>query len=187
MNEKAIYASDLIERLWPEVFQTEQSAHSHPAREAKRLGTSPPASAMRAVSHHAANSLSSLQRLTAARGHTPSILGRALGEAFSVARSFSSDLLMSRERSYRATVLGIHHGIGVFALLEDAATASGDQQLADYCAEWLAERKVLCEAAEDALAWFAEHPAVAAGRPFASNLVDQRATHAISGAPSSAP
>jgi hypothetical protein len=183
MNDKAVYASDLIVLLWPEIFQTEQSAQSHPAREAKRLGDSPPASAMRAVSKHAARSLSSLQRLAAARGHTPSILGRALGQAFSIARAFSSDLLMSREKSYRATVLGIHHGIGVFALLEDAATASGDQQLADYCAEWLAERKVLCGTAEDALAWFAEHPAIAAGRALTSNLGAHRMTHAISVAP----
>ena len=181
MNDKAVSASDLIQLLWPEVFQTEESARSHPAREAKRLGDSPPASAMRAVSVHAEKSLSTLRPLATERGHTPSLLGRAVGQAFSVARSFSSDLLVSREKSYRATVLGIHHGVGVLALLEDAATASGDQQLADFCSAWLAERRVLCETAEEALAWFAEHPALAAGRAFGLRLPGHRAPDVIEG------
>ncbi len=163
--------TDLIDRLWPEVFQTEESARSHPAREAKRLGNSPPAFAMRAVAAHAAQSLSRWQRLAADRGHEPSRLGRGLGNAFSIVRALGSDLLMSREKSYRATVLGIHHGIGVFALLEDAATASGDQRLADSCAAWLAERRALCATAEEALAWFAEHPALALSREPAMSLL----------------
>jgi len=101
MNKKAVRASDLVNLLWPEVFQTEESARSHPAREAKRLGGSPPAAAMRAVSEHAASSLVRLQGLASERGHAPSILGRALGQAFSVARTFGSDLLMSSEKRTR--------------------------------------------------------------------------------------
>jgi hypothetical protein len=186
MNKTTTQASDLIDLLWPEIFQTEESARSHAAREAKRLGTSPPARAMRAVSDHAMKSLGVLQPLAAARGRAPSMLGRALGQALSVARAFGSDRLTSSEKSYRGTVLGIHHGIGAFALLEDAATASGDQQLADFCTTWLAERRALCATAEEALAWFAEHPAVATGKAHAPKIATRAATAEVEVAGSAA-
>ena len=137
---------------------------------------------MRAVSYHATKSLSSLKELAAKRGHKSSVIGRLVGQTFSVVRTFGSDLVLSTEKSYRGTILGIHHGIGVFALLEDAATAAGDQPLADFCAEWLLERRRLCVATEDALAWFAEHPDVASSRASTKVFVPARITPAPYGA-----
>ena len=88
----------------------------------------------------------------------------AVGHMASLVRDFGTDLFLSSEKSYRATVLGVHHGIGAIALLEDVAIASNDQELADFCAEVLLERRSLVLAAEEELAWFAEHPGVAQSR-----------------------
>lgn len=175
MKDKAIGASHLIARLWPEVFQTEESARTHLAREARRLGDCPPAAAFLAVSDHAEESLDRLRMLATERGHKASMLGRVAGQAFSSVRQVSTDLLLSREKSYRASLLGIHHTIGVLALVEDAATASDDQALADFCATWLTKRRSLCAAAEEALAWFAANPAAATGRACSRRLGDDGA------------
>jgi hypothetical protein len=180
MKKTANDASNLIAMLWPEVFQAEQSARSHSGREAKRFGHTPPASAMRAVADHAAASLVALRPLAARHGYEASTVGRILGQAISVVRTASTDLLVSSEKSYRATVLGVHHGIGVFALLEDAATACGDQPLADLCRAWLAERRALCATAEDALAWFAENPGRAMRRASAPRSGWSAATAEVS-------
>jgi len=159
-------ARDLIQTLWPEIFQTEESARTHPAREARRLGSTPPAAAMLAVSRHAQASFVELRRLAQARGHGNATSGSAIGRLFSSVRTFGSDLLLSREKSYRATLLGVHHTIGAIALLEDAAIAADDQQLADFCGKLLDERRSLAVAAEEELGWFAEHPDLAQGRAY---------------------
>jgi hypothetical protein len=156
--------SPLVAVLLPEVFQTEESALLHPTREANRLAGTPPAAAMLAVAEHAKESLGALRRLVEERGQPGAKAGTTLGRIFSVVRDFGTDLFLSSEKSYRATILGVRHGIGVFLFLEDAAIASGDQQLADYCAEWLAVRTKLAERIEHELAWFAEHPEVAMTR-----------------------
>ncbi len=166
---------DLIRTLWPEAFQTEESARVHPEREAKRLRSVPPGVAMKAVAAHASGTLAKLKKLAEARGARQSVAATALGQFLSVARTFSSDLLVSREKSYRGTILGIHHGIGLFALLEDAALAANDEELADFCAELLAERRKLVLAAEEQLAWFAEHPESAQRR---ASVPDARAAAA---------
>jgi len=76
-------------------------------------------------------------------------------------RTFAADHLLSNERSYRLTIVGVHHGFGLFLMLRDAALASGDEELAEYCASLLRERRPLCGAAEAALVWFAQHPDLA--------------------------
>ena len=159
-----ITAKDLVDALWPEVFQTEESASAHPAREAKRLAGTPAGAAMGAVSVHARASKERLRELAVARGYGGATAFTMLGQMFSSARSFGSDLIMTYEKSYRATILGIHHGVGVFALLEDAALANGDQELADVAAHILVERRRLVLVAEERLAYFAENPEVAQSR-----------------------
>jgi hypothetical protein len=157
--------SPLVAILLPELFQAEESARVHPKREANGLGPCPPATAMLAVSDHAAAALPRFRAIAEARGHRAAEGGAVVGRVFSALRTLGSDLFLSREKSYRATVLGVRHGIGVVAFLEDAAIASGDQELADACADWLATRGPLADALEHELAWFAEHPDLAMAAP----------------------
>lgn len=157
--------SRLIKNLLPEACQTEQSAKTHCASEANRLGGAPPAAPMRDTSVHAARMLRELETLARARGvNAGRGAGRAIGRLFSAMRKISSDLVGSAEKSYRATILGMQHGRGLFLLLEDAAIASGDQELADFCGRWLTERDPIVARAEQELSWFADHPEVALTR-----------------------
>jgi len=176
---KPVTASTLIANLLPEVFQTEESALLHAAREADRLGATPPGRAMREISEHARRLMPELQKLAEARGHRPARRGKLLGRMFSNVRSLGADLLLSTEKSYRGTILGAHHGIGTILFLEDVAIASGDQELADFCAAWLSERKKLVDDAESDLTWFATHPDIATSRakpPMVAKLRPLKAT-----------
>ncbi len=158
---KLTTAAELVDALFPEAFQTEESARAHPAREAKRLGAVRPSTAMLAISRHAEGSLSRLHALAEARGKHAAKAGGGVGHLFSLVRTFAADRLLSSERSYRLTLVGAQHGLGLFVLLHDAAVESGDLELAEYCASLLRERRPLCTAAEEALVWFAQHPALA--------------------------
>jgi hypothetical protein len=164
LMKSAKKCSSLVGVLWAEVFQTEESAFVQPKREARRLEGAPPAAAMLAVSQHAEAGLDGFRRLAENRGYKRAKAGKVIGRLFSKVRHVGTDLLISSEKSYRATILGIRHGIGVVLLLEDAAVASGDQELADYCAEWLAVRGRLAENVESELSWFAENPELAMTR-----------------------
>jgi hypothetical protein len=154
----------LVSVLLPEAFQSEESAVTHCAREAERYASAPPGIAMRAVSAHAARTLRELRELAEGRGEKDAYAGIAAGLGLSNLRSYAVDLLLSAEKSYRGTLLGVRHGMSTFLLLEDAAVAGGDQRLADFCRAWLAERTALVEGVERDLAWFAVHPDVALAR-----------------------
>jgi hypothetical protein len=148
----------LISVLMPEALQAEDSAASHCGREAERLGSAPPGISMRAVAEHAGRAGVALPALARTRGHEAAPAATRIGRLFSDVRDFGADLMVSSEKSYRGTLLGLHHGLGVFLLLEDAAVAVGDQALADFCTAWLSERTRLVADVERDLAWFAANP-----------------------------
>lgn len=154
----------LVATLLPEAFQTEQSAASHCAREAERLGDASPSHAMLAIAEHATRTLRELTKLVELRGYGEPTGAAGIGRLFSNLRNFGTDLVLSSEKSYRATLLGLHHGIDTVMLLEDAAIANGDQGLADLCSKWLSERTSLVAEAERDLAWFAQNPELAMSR-----------------------
>ena len=156
--------SPLVRSLFVEAFQTEQSAMTHCAREAKRLGSSPPGVAMKATSAHATETLRKLHVAAKARGLAGHATGRTAGRMLSMLRQLSTDLFLSEEKSYRGTLMGMQHGKAVFLFLEDTAIASGDQELADLCHTWLERRVPILQAAEQDLAWFAENPKIAMAR-----------------------
>lgn len=161
---------DLTKALWPELFQTERSAQRHPQREAERLGAGPAADAMRAIVEHATRAQLELERLAAARGYRAARSGSAVGRAFSEVRDKGVDRLMTAEKSYRGTLLGLHHGVGVVELLAAAAREGNDGELVASCARWLERRRELVLTAERALDFFAQNPdqarAPAAGGAF---------------------
>ncbi len=155
----------LLATLLQELFQTEQSAKVHPAREAERLGATPPAAALRAVSAHAARVLEELPALTQRCGLELGLLGRTTGQMLSNLRQWVIDRLVEPERSYRATLLGMRHGVDLISLISQLAQAQGNHDLAKWCARWQSERVPLVESVAVELSWFAQSPqaAIAAG------------------------
>lgn len=84
--------------------------------------------------------------------------GRTVGRLFSTLRHYLFDRMIDVERSYRGTLLGFHHGIACARLLHDVAERLGDEHMARFCEDLLADRKPLLEAAEQQVGWFARRP-----------------------------
>lgn len=157
-------ATALTPILFAELFQTEHRALRHTEREAERLGAIAPGAAMRAVSRHAAEMIPLLEQLARARGLGRPSVGQVIGFALSSVRDHAIDLVVSREKSYRSALTDVRHGVDLVLLLQGSAIAENDEELADFCTLWLAERRQLAEAVERELAWFAAHPGAAQSR-----------------------
>jgi hypothetical protein len=159
----------LLADLVGELFQTERSATLHCAREAKRYADAPPALALREVAGHARYALAELEAMTKAgelRARPWSkVLGQTVGAGLSQLRATILDRIVDRERSYRATLLGMRHGVDLVRLVEYVALAAGRHVLAAWCSAWLEKREPLVERAADELIWFAENPSVARRTP----------------------
>jgi hypothetical protein len=154
--------AELLEALLTEMLQTEQSALEHARKEASRLQPDAgPAQALRAVSDHAAHALRELERLADRRERG---VGRTIGSSFSAIRDRVLDRLVSREKSYRGTLLGLHHGIDCAVLTQAVAQACGRSDVAAFLTGWLEERRDLVHACQRQLAWFASHPTLAMDR-----------------------
>ncbi|HEX7667810.1 MAG TPA: hypothetical protein VF407_24955, partial [Polyangiaceae bacterium] len=111
------------------------------------MGRCPPAAAFIAVSVHAQASEKELRRLAKERDCTPSKLGLAFGSLFSISRHRVADATLTAERSYRATLLGMHHGVDLVSLFACAAREEEDDELADWCEKWLTTRSLLVDEA----------------------------------------
>src|ERR1700742_875069 len=103
--------SRLRDKLCRELAQAEHDARLHTRREAKRLGDCPPGNALLAIAEHADDVELALAKLTKHRVGPGLRLARALAKVFSGVRHFFVDRLVDRERTYRATLLGLKHGI----------------------------------------------------------------------------
>ena len=152
---------DLVARLFVELFQTEKSACKHPRIEASRLGGSPAARAMLAIAEHGDEMLPQINRFAEEEGWAVLSAGTLIGDLFSGLRKGILDRGLDREKPYRATLLGLSHGVHLVQFLEAAARADGRGRIAKFAATWLDQRVPLVEAAVDALAWFATHPRLA--------------------------
>lgn len=144
-------------KLCRELAQSEHDAKLHTMREARRLGPVPPAVALRAIATHAEDQRPRFESLMR-RQPAGLQLGRAVGLVFSTLRHYLFDRLIDTERSYRATLLGIKHGLDVARLLREVAVREGDPAIVRFCDELLVERTLLVEDAEKQLVWFAECP-----------------------------
>lgn len=160
-NESAECAHKLLSNLFHELFQTEQSAASHPQREAERLGSVPPAQALRAAAAHAEQVLKDLPELAARHNLPTSRIGQSVGQLFSNVRQWFADHLLDEERSYRGTLLGLRHGVDLVLLVRHAARVEGNPALEGWCTTWLTERVPLVDEVAAQLAWFAATPKVA--------------------------
>lgn len=172
MTSKDASTRDFLHNLARELFQTETSAARHSLREAKRLGDTPPAAALRAVAEHAEAVLRELPALARRNDMPISEGGRAAGRLFSEVRERIGDRLIDGERSYRGTLLGCRHGIDVVRMLQHIAQSLGRVELDAFCAAWLNTRTVLVQRVEDELCWFVAHPeaALRSARPLVPGL-----------------
>jgi len=152
----------LREKLCRELAQAELAAMIHTAREASRLGDTPPAAMLREVSAHAEHLKPRLDALLISRQPIGTRVAHWLGHTFSLIRHYAVDRVLSVERSYRATLLGLVHGLDTARLLREVAHRSEEEvRLFRFCDDLIAQREPLIREAERALAWFASHPETA--------------------------
>lgn len=151
----------LRNKLCRELAQSEHDAVIQTTREAARLGACPPAEKLRAIAAHAEHLRPRLDSLMLRSQPIGIRVGRLVGEVFSGLRHFLFDRMLAGERSYRATLLGLQHGLGAARLLRDVARRDEHVRLFRFCDDLIAEREVLVREAERALVWFADHPAIA--------------------------
>lgn len=154
-------ATKLVDKLVRELAQAEFDAQLHTRRQAGRLGRCLPSSALDAIAEHATGTWSGF--ITAAGPHRRFgiEMGRLIARILSAIRHFSVDLIIDAQRSYRATLLGLTHGLDCTRLLRAASVRSGDTSLARWCDEMLVERVPLIEDAVNAMQWFADEPEIA--------------------------
>jgi hypothetical protein len=146
----------LLEHLRGEFWQTETSASQHCRREAARLGDTAPARALSAAAQHADDTLATLPKLFQGGRSTHKTVGAAVGKLFSELRDTLADNLLTSERSYRGTLLGLRHGVDLVRLmLASTSHDSGDVRL--FLEAWLARREPLIAEVAKQFSWFAEH------------------------------
>lgn len=151
----------LRDKLCRELAQAERDARLHPRREAKRLGEGQAAEALFAIADHADGIEPVLMKVL---GQRPGVkLAHAVASVFSGVRHLVIDRFIGRERSYRATLLGLKHGVDAARMLREVAALNQDVALLKFCDLFLVERLCLLEDAEQAFLWFAEQPEVALG------------------------
>lgn len=156
---------ELLSKLFRELFQAERSASRHPRREAERLRDPRVAEPLVAAASHAERALGEISELAARHDLPVSRWGALIGSSLSLLRTAVVDRMVDQERSYRATLLGLRHGVDLVQLIRRTADAIGMVEIGGYCTRWLEEREALVERATTALSWFAEHPDLAAMIP----------------------
>ncbi len=151
----------LRRKLCRELAQSEQDAVLHTTREASRLGKKPPAAMLREIAAHAAHLRPRLDALLLPRQPFGVRAGRLVGRTFSAIRHYAVDRFLSTERSYRATLLGLQHGLDTARLLREVAHREDEIRLFRFCDDLIAQREPLIREAERALSWFASNPQTA--------------------------
>lgn len=148
----------LYNKLCRELAQSERFAATHVRREARRLGDTPPARALRALGGHAQAMCSRLDGVEQPPQPIGVLAGRKVGELFLVLRYFLFARLIHVERSYRGTLLGFHESLSIGRLLRDVAERLDEQEMVGFCEQWLEQREPLLAIAERELHWFADTP-----------------------------
>lgn len=151
----------LREKLCRELAQSEHDAIIHCCREASRYGAQAPGQVLRVIADHARELRPRLDWLWRGKQPLGVRAGRVVAEIFSAVRHFAVDWMIDAERSYRATLLGLEHGLGVARLLREVFVQQQDYDALRVCDELIEGRTRLLARAADRLRWFAEHPDVA--------------------------
>ena len=145
-------------QLLCELLAAERAASRTPRREAARLEGTPPASAMRAVSAHADETLDALARFDGAkRTRDGVLLWSALGFVAGAVRDAVRDRLEDVPHAYRRALLELRRGLDLVRLLRASAREEGDLELVDFCDRWLGVRLRLVAGVEAELEWLGRH------------------------------
>jgi hypothetical protein len=147
----------LLEKLLRELVRSETQTIEHAPREAKRIGETPPIEALRDVAVHV---LAMRPRFTQVlQGHELVASRGGISATLSTLRHLVSDRMQDPERSYRAALLDLRHGVDVVRVLREVARLEELFALIRWCDDWLAARRTLVARVEAQLQWFAEQPA----------------------------
>lgn len=144
----------LLEKLLRELVRSEEQAIEHAPREAKRIGETPPVSALRDVAVHALQLRPRLQH--ALEGHGLAAGRGGITATLSTLRHLVTDRIHDAERAYRAALLDLRHGVDVVRVLREVARLEELFGLIRWCDDWLAARRTLVARVEAQLAWFAD-------------------------------
>lgn len=157
----AIHRARLSTSLLSELFDYEEDAYRLSLREADRIGSGPPAVALRSVVAHANGALEDLPALAAERHVRLGSAGSLLLDTLHRVRDVIADQLSDREHGYRRALATLHQGIDLVRLAHEAAVNEGDDALAAWCERWLDVRERFVADVSRELAWFAAHPSLA--------------------------
>lgn len=148
----------LLDKLLRELVRSEVQARDHAPREARRIGETPPVSALRDIALHA---VMMGPRLTSVL-EAYDVAVAAPAATFSTLRQLVAGRIYDAERAYRAALLDLRHGLDVVRVLREVARLEELFGLIRWCDDWLAARRTLVARVEAQLAWFAEQPALPA-------------------------
>lgn len=144
--------------LLAELFELEEDAYRLAIREAKRIGSGPPATALRAVAAHANEALEELPSKARERHVRLGSMSALAVDTFHRLRDVVVDAFVDNEHAYRRALTSFRRGIDLVRLTRAAAMDEGDDGLSSFCDRWLAARERLVAAAGAELEWFGRHP-----------------------------
>ncbi len=144
--------------LLAELFELEEDAYRLAVREAKRIGSGPPATALRAVAAHANEALEELPSKARERHVRLGSMSALAVDTFHRLSDVVIDAFVDNEHAYRRALTAFHRGIDLVRLTRAAAIDEGDDGLSSWCDHWLAARERLVAAASAELEWFGRHP-----------------------------
>jgi hypothetical protein len=147
----------LQQKLLRELAQSEYDAYLHTRREADRLGSCPPALVFLDISQHADGMRARLEALMEGNQSVGHALGTLVGRTFSNLRHYGVDRVLASERSYRATLLGLRHGLDATHLLRFVSRRLRTTDVSAFCDELISVREPSLARAVAALEWFANH------------------------------
>ncbi len=160
MLQPGVETRRLLQKLIRETGRAEVQAVEHPAREAKRLGETPPVRALQAVADHASEMRTRFATLL--EGHDLEVHATGIGTTLATLRHLVVDRVMDPERAYRTALLDLRHGIEVVKLLREITRREMLFGLIRWCDDWLGARRTLVARVEAQLSWFAEQELLAA-------------------------
>jgi hypothetical protein len=144
----------LLEKLLRELVRSEEQAIEHAPREAKRIGETPPVSALRDIAVHALSMKPRFAQLL--DGHSIAAGRGGITATLSTLRHLVTDRIHDAERAYRAALLDLRHGVDVVRGLREVARLEELFALIRWCDDWLAARRTLVARVEAQLGWFAD-------------------------------
>jgi hypothetical protein len=157
VGDATLRAVRMLRMLCREVVRSETAVRLRCGRGATRLEQLPPAAKLRACAEHAQRALESLPGQGTRRRLPMKVAGTLTATVRARIQGAVGDRLISSERAYRHTLLGLRKSVDLVRMLRELARLQSEPALEAWCSEWLDARMPLVLEVEDGLAWFAHH------------------------------